>query len=229
MKENQVYFIMDVSGSMDTTKRNMAKGLYDNFTKEYRNVKIIKHTTVATRTDSSIFNDNVGSGGTYLSSGLSFALADSIANGYKDCVFVQVCDGDNWMEDNERFMNTTRHIVDNHKYYYFELLPATYQTTMYHRLIKEFKVGENIAIVKFDTLEEFNDIFGEKLEDYTIYEVEHKISGKRYDFMSPHQLRIEEMVVCDTRHGYTYGKIKKVKTVQMTKEEYGEYAICTFV
>lgn len=41
-----------------------------------------------------------------------------------------------------------------------------------------------------------------------IYKVEHREGQQRYDFVSDEELPIGTIVVCDTKYGHTYGKVK---------------------
>lgn len=58
---------------------------------------------------------------------------------------------------------------------------------------------------------------------YQLYEVEHQENGKRYLFRSDLDHTLDDMVVCDTCQGKSYGKIVKVVNKELTKEEYKAY------
>ena len=60
-------------------------------------------------------------------------------------------------------------------------------------------------------------------KEYKLYEVEHKEDGKRYLFRSDLDHTLDDMVVCDTCHGKSYGKMVKVVTKGLTEEEYKQY------
>lgn len=60
-------------------------------------------------------------------------------------------------------------------------------------------------------------------KEYQLYEVEHKENGKRYLFRSNLDHTLDDMVVCDTCHGNSYGKMVKVVTKELTEEEYKSY------
>lgn len=60
-------------------------------------------------------------------------------------------------------------------------------------------------------------------KEYKLYEVEHKEDGKRYLFRSDLDHTLDDMVVCDTCHGKSYGKMVKVVTKELTEEEYKQY------
>lgn len=60
-------------------------------------------------------------------------------------------------------------------------------------------------------------------KEYKLYEVEHKEDGKRYLFRSDLDHTLDDMVVCDTCRGKSYGKMVKVVTKELTEEEYKAY------
>lgn len=60
-------------------------------------------------------------------------------------------------------------------------------------------------------------------KEYQLYEVEHQEDGKRYLFRSDLDHTLDDMVVCDTCQGKSYGKMVKVVTKELTEEEYKAY------
>lgn len=60
-------------------------------------------------------------------------------------------------------------------------------------------------------------------KEYKLYEVEHQEDGKRYLFRSDLDHTLDDMVVCDTCQGKSYGKMVKVVTKELTEEEYKAY------
>lgn len=60
-------------------------------------------------------------------------------------------------------------------------------------------------------------------KEYQLYKVEHKEDGKRYLFRSDLDHTLDDMVVCDTCQGKSYGKMVKVVTKELTEEEYKAY------
>lgn len=59
--------------------------------------------------------------------------------------------------------------------------------------------------------------------NYLLFEVEHQEGGKRYLFRSDLDHTLDDMVVCDTCQGKSYGKMVKVVTKELTEEEYKAY------
>lgn len=66
----------------------------------------------------------------------------------------------------------------------------------------------------------------EPIKIATIYKVEHKKDGKKYDFISSQRLHKEMFVVCDTSQGKSYGRIVDIETRELTEEEYKQYKEC---
>lgn len=150
-------FIMDVSGSMDSTKKYLARSFFfvlSRFLKrKYNNLafEFISHTTVAKRVSEYEFFHKAESGGTYISSGLNVAL-DVIKEHYPKDMWniypVYASDGDNWTEDNEKAMQAVKDLCEiSNMFGYAELLPSTYSTTMYYRFKKEIKEDNFIPVI----------------------------------------------------------------------------------
>ena len=140
-------FIMDVSGSMDSTKKYLARSFFfvlSRFIKrKYNNIafEFISHTTVAKVVNEYEFFHKAESGGTYISSGLNVAL-ELIKEKYPPSMWniypMYASDGDNWSEDNERAIVAVKELCEvSSMFCYVELLPSTYSTTMYYRFSKE--------------------------------------------------------------------------------------------
>ncbi|MDD5793500.1 MAG: sporulation protein YhbH [Clostridiales bacterium] len=150
-------FIMDVSGSMDNSKKYLARSLFFIMSKflrkKYNNIafEFVSHTTMAKRVNEYEFFHKAESGGTYISSGLDMAL-DIIEKNYPKEVWnlytIYASDGDNWTEDNEKAMESVKKLCEiNNMVGYAELLPSTYSTTMYYRFIKEIKNDKFVPVI----------------------------------------------------------------------------------
>ena len=140
-------FIMDVSGSMDSSKKYLARSLFyvlSRFiSRKYNNIafEFISHTTVAKVVNEFEFFHKAESGGTYISSGINTALK-LIEEKYPPTTWniypIYASDGDNWSEDNERAINSVKKLCEiSNMFGYAELLPSTYSTTMYYRFNRE--------------------------------------------------------------------------------------------
>ncbi|ATD55823.1 sporulation protein YhbH [Clostridium chauvoei] len=150
-------FIMDVSGSMDSTKKYLARSFFfvlSRFIKrKYNNIafEFISHTTVAKLVNEYEFFHKAESGGTYISSGLNVAL-DLIKEKYSPDMWniypIYASDGDNWSEDNERAIKSVKELCEvSNMFGYAELLPSTYSTTMYYRFNKEIQFKNFQAVI----------------------------------------------------------------------------------
>ncbi|OOM79259.1 YeaH/YhbH family protein [Clostridium sp. BL-8] len=150
-------FIMDASGSMDITKKYLARSYFfvlATFLKrKYNNIafEFIYHTTVARRVDEYEFFHKSESGGTYISSGINEAL-QLIEEKYPPAAWniysIYASDGDNWSEDNEKAVIAVKNICEiSNMFGYAELLPSTYTTTMYHKFKKEVTSEKFVPVI----------------------------------------------------------------------------------
>jgi len=112
---------MDTSGSMDITKKYLARSfyflLYQFVRLRYVNVEIafIAHSTVAKEVSEDEFFHKGESGGTYISSGYAKAL-ELIENRYNPVIWniyaFHCSDGDNWVEDNEKAVELAKKLCE---------------------------------------------------------------------------------------------------------------------
>lgn len=127
-----LFFIIDVSGSIDIGHKEhfagIMEGITDDFKKSYSDymVKIILHTTevVDTYTYSSrqLWIKNEKTGGTIVSSG--YKEAERFLSDDSDNYLVQLSDGDNWEDDNKTVMEFINNIAYEGKvqgFKYFEI------------------------------------------------------------------------------------------------------------
>lgn len=159
-------FIMDVSGSMDSTKKYLARSFFFVISKflrrKYNNIafEFISHTTVAKKVDEFEFFHKAESGGTYISSGLNLAL-DIIRESYPPEMWniypLYASDGDNWAEDNEKAVKALKELCNiSSMFGYAELLPSTYSTTMFYKFSKEIDKDNFIPVM----VKEKKDLWG---------------------------------------------------------------------
>lgn len=159
-----VICIMDVSGSMDQTKKYLARSfyflLYQFLRLRYANVEIvfIAHTTTAKEVTEDEFFHKGESGGTYISSGYEKAL-EIIETRYNPAswnIYAFHCsDGDNWAEDNQRTIETARQLCEVCNLFgYGEITPGYFSTsnTIKDELAKIKK--ENFTIVSMNKKED---------------------------------------------------------------------------
>ena len=133
-----VICIMDVSGSMDQTKKYMARSfyflLYQFLRLRYANVEVvfIAHTTTAKEVGEVEFFHRGESGGTYISSGYEKAL-EIIEQRYNPRnwnIYAFHCsDGDNWTEDNKKAVELASRLCEICNLFgYGEIIPGYYFT-----------------------------------------------------------------------------------------------------
>ena len=153
-------FIMDVSGSMDSSKKYLARSFFFVLSRflrrKYNNLafEFISHTTTAKVVNEYEFFHKGESGGTYISSGLNTALK-LIEEKYSPNMWniypFYASDGDNWSEDNERALKAINDLCDiSNLCGYAELLPSTYSTTMYYRFNKEIDKKNFVSVIVKD-------------------------------------------------------------------------------
>ncbi|TYQ16441.1 UNVERIFIED_CONTAM: hypothetical protein Cloal_2982 [Acetivibrio alkalicellulosi] len=134
-----VICIMDVSGSMDQTKKYMARSfyflLYQFIKLKYSNVEVVfvAHTTVAKEVNEDEFFHKGESGGTYISSGYEKAL-EIIEQRYNPAswnIYAFHCsDGDNWSEDNKRAIEMADKLCEVCNLFgYGEIVPGYYSSS----------------------------------------------------------------------------------------------------
>ncbi|NLK95688.1 MAG: sporulation protein YhbH [Clostridiales bacterium] len=171
-------FIMDVSGSMDNTKKYLARSFFFVISKflrrKYNNIafEFISHTTIAKRVDEYEFFHKAESGGTYISSGLNMAL-EIIKESYPAEMWniypLYASDGDNWAEDNEKAIEAVRKLCElSNMFGYAELLPSTYSTTMYYRFNKEIKNKNFVPVLvkeKKDLWEGLKEMLSKEMKE----------------------------------------------------------------
>lgn len=153
-----VICIMDVSGSMDQTKKYMARSfyflLYQFIRLRYSNVEVafVAHTTVAKEVSENEFFHRGESGGTYISSGYEKAL-EIIEQRYSPAnwnIYAFHCsDGDNWTEDNKRAVEYAGKLCEVCNLFgYGEIVPGYYSSGS--TIKTEFQKGvksKNFAVV----------------------------------------------------------------------------------
>ena len=162
-----VICIMDVSGSMDQTKKYMARSfyflLYQFIRMKYETAEIafIAHTTVAKEVSEDEFFHRGESGGTYISSGYEKAL-EIIEERYNPAnwnIYAFHCsDGDNWAEDNEKAIDAAQRLCEKCNLFgYGEIVPGYYSpvNTIKNELMKRVN-SSNFALV---TMVKKEDIF----------------------------------------------------------------------
>jgi len=154
---NAVMFcIMDVSGSMDETKKEMAKKffilLYLFLNRNYEKIDVvfIRHHTSAKEVNEDEFFYSRETGGTVVSSSLEMMYETIQARYPSDCWNIyaaQASDGDNWNADSPYCQELLLHkIMPNIKYFaYVEILPRHHQS-LWHSYLSIKDVCKNFSM-----------------------------------------------------------------------------------
>ncbi len=172
-----VICVMDTSGSMDSTKKFLARSfffiLYEFVRMKYNNVevKFIAHSTTAKLVTEEEFFHKVESGGTYISSGFKKALEvieENYNPAYWNLYTFYVSDGDNWSEDDERAVKYGKKLSEIcNLFSYAEIIPSPYSSNI-KELLKNEIVKKNFAAVtinqKQDLWESLKKILKKELE-----------------------------------------------------------------
>ena len=125
-----MFCIMDVSGSMDEDKKNIAKRfftlLYLFLIKTYEHIDIvfIRHHAIADEVDEETFFHSQMTGGTIVSTALQLTqeIIESRYSGNWNIYGAQASDGDNWGGDTELCMPILERIVSESQYFaYIEI------------------------------------------------------------------------------------------------------------
>ena len=160
-----VFCIMDTSGSMDQTKKYLARSfyflLYQYLRLKYTEVEVvfIAHTTTAREVREEEFFHRVEAGGTFISSGYRKAL-EIIEERFNPAVWniyaFHTSDGDNWSEDNEQALAAARELCQVCNLFgYGEIDPDGFHVTSpISRLFQDALAEKNFAIVKINGKED---------------------------------------------------------------------------
>lgn len=164
-----MFCLMDVSGSMDEEKKDIAKRffilLYLFLTREYKNIEVvfIKHTIEAQEVSEHDFFHSQESGGTVVSSALTL-LDETIKKRYSDdCnIYVaQASDGDNFMSNSV----LCRDIVINKimpavQYFaYVEILTEGFPQSLWDQYKSIAAVNSSFAMRQITDLNEIYPVF----------------------------------------------------------------------
>jgi sporulation protein YhbH len=160
-----VFCIMDTSGSMDHTKKYLARSfyflLYQYLRLKYTEVEVVfvAHTTTAREVREEEFFHRVESGGTFISSGYRKAL-EIIEERFNPAVWniyaFHTSDGDNWSEDNELALAAVKELCEVCNLFgYGEIDPDGFHiTSPISRLFQDTLAEKNFAMVKITDKED---------------------------------------------------------------------------
>lgn len=156
-----VICIMDTSGSMDQTKKYLARSfyflLYQFIRLKYVNVELvfIAHTTQAAVVSEDEFFHKGESGGTYISSGYEKALQiieDQYPPSCWNIYAFHCSDGDNWDEDNAKTLELAEKLCQICNLFgYGEIMTSS---SSIRRLFRNSLKSPNFALVTINSREE---------------------------------------------------------------------------
>lgn len=156
MKNSKIFMTMDVSGSVNRSKRILIYEVYKAF-KEYLTKHfnlldpvIIGHTTTAFLSNEDIFFNYKMKGGTYLSSGVSLINNEDLCNEYNFLIIFS--DGDNWGEDDICFLKKIHKLKDIFDHiFYVEISSHDCVSTIASKMNNEFKKTKNVTNLFINT------------------------------------------------------------------------------
>ncbi|MBF8982707.1 sporulation protein YhbH [Lutibacter sp. B2] len=162
-----VICIMDTSGSMDMTKKYLARSfyflLYQFVRLKYVHVEVVfvAHSTVAKEVNEMEFFHKGESGGTYISSGYQKAL-DIIEKSYNPAVWnvyaFHCSDGDNWSEDNQKTVELAKKLCETCNLFGYGEIKHRYSSYLRKSTIrKEFDLKvkyKNFSVVSISRKED---------------------------------------------------------------------------
>ena len=166
-----MFCIMDVSGSMDETKKDIAKRffilLYLFLTKNYQKIELvfIRHHTSAKEVTEEEFFYSRETGGTVVSSALEL-LDEIITSRYPPNAWniyaAQASDGDNWNADSPHCLDLLRErVMPLLQYFaYVEIMPRHHQSLweVYQKLAQLYP---NFCMENIDTVADIYPVFRE--------------------------------------------------------------------
>jgi uncharacterized sporulation protein YeaH/YhbH (DUF444 family) len=166
-----MFCLMDVSGSMDENRKNIAKRffmlLYLFLTKSYERIDVvfIRHHTVAKEVDEEDFFSSRESGGTVVSSALEL-MHEIILARYPSASWniyaAQASDGDNWEKDSPRCRDLLiQGILPLTQYFAYVEIEAEEPQSLWHEYERVKAASQRFAMQRILTLEDIYPVFRE--------------------------------------------------------------------
>lgn len=172
-----MFCLMDVSGSMDEDRKNIAKRffmlLYLFLTKSYERIDLIfiRHHTTAKEVDEADFFSSRESGGTVVSSALVL-MRDIIRERYPSANWniyaAQASDGDNWEDDSPQCRELlVQDILPLMQYFAYVEIEASQPQSLWREYAQISAVSRRFAMQRILALEDiypvFRDLFRKKV------------------------------------------------------------------
>jgi uncharacterized sporulation protein YeaH/YhbH (DUF444 family) len=166
-----MFCLMDVSGSMDENRKNIAKRffmlLYLFLTKSYERIDVvfIRHHTVAKEVGEEEFFSSRESGGTVVSSALEL-MKEVIVERYPSASWniyaAQASDGDNWEDDSPRCRELLlQSILPLTQYFAYVEIEADEPQSLWHEYERVQAASKHFAMQRILTLEDIYPVFRE--------------------------------------------------------------------
>ncbi len=166
-----MFCLMDVSGSMDEDRKNIAKRffmlLYLFLTKSYERIDVvfIRHHTVAMEVDEEDFFHSRESGGTVVSSALDL-MREIVLERYPSQAWniyaAQASDGDNWEDDSPRCREIlSQSILPLVQYFAYVEIEAEEPQSLWHEYERVAAASPRFAMQRILTLADIYPVFRE--------------------------------------------------------------------
>lgn len=166
-----MFCLMDVSGSMDEDRKNIAKRffmlLYLFLTKSYERIDLvfIRHHTVAMEVDEEDFFHSRESGGTVVSSALEL-MREIILERYPSQAWniyaAQASDGDNWEDDSPRCREIlSQSLLPLVQYFAYVEIEAEEPQSLWHEYEQVAAASPRFAMRRILTLADIYPVFRE--------------------------------------------------------------------
>ena len=166
-----MFCLMDVSGSMDENRKNIAKRffmlLYLFLTKSYERIELvfIRHHTVAKEVAEADFFSSRESGGTVVSSALVL-MRDIIRERYPaanwNIYAAQASDGDNWESDSPRCRELlVQDILPLTQFFAYVEIEAEQPQSLWREYTQVKTASRRFAMQRILTLEDIYPVFRE--------------------------------------------------------------------
>lgn len=166
-----MFCIMDVSGSMDQAKKDVAKRffilLYLFLTRAYEKIEVvfIRHHTQASEVNENEFFNSRESGGTVVSSALNLLnkiVRERYANTDWNVYVAQASDGDNWDNDSitcrDLLLNTIMPLV---RYYAYVEITEDEPQNLWHQYMQVPAQHPHFAMQKIESPSDIYPVFRE--------------------------------------------------------------------
>ena len=233
MKKDICLLFLDTSrGSVDL--KESYKEYYKSIINNYNYVMVYTFNTSTSRIIGNPINGIDDSclsfyGGSYISCALETALVEiikhkAVENRKKTYDVIVISDFDNWCEDNEKAaafikeMSSKLSGDDSFKLIKADI-PHTPNSLSTINIIRKEKYELDIM----EYVEDLNVLLKSKR---TLYEIAHKLNHiKTYTFKANEgeTFKVNEMVACNTSKGQTFGRVIRIREVNMYDSDYEKY------